>query len=210
VTQSTDQETKDDRQSSRRVAQALGKLVALVLVVVLVILIERYCQVQVPSSRPGAKIVSLDGDTLKAANGVEYRIFGIDAPELHQTCNQANGKSWLCCRAAKARLTTLINRGNVNCEARANDRFGRIVAVCSAEGVPDLGEALVRDGYAIDLGGATGNPYREAQAEAEAAKRGIWRGKLRAPFRSTVGLKRRRGRRLKHADAVSALRSRLM
>jgi endonuclease YncB( thermonuclease family) len=181
VTERNDQATEGKGQSSRALAQALGKLIALVLVVVLVILIERYCVPNPEPFGPGAKIVSIDGDTLRAANGVEYRIFGIDAPELQQTCSEADGKSWLCGRAAKAKLTTLINRGNVNCEARATDRFGRIVAVCSAEGVPDLGEALVRDGYAIDLGGAAGNPYREAQAEAEAAKRGIWRGTFERP-----------------------------
>jgi endonuclease YncB( thermonuclease family) len=181
VTRSTDQKTGDDRQASRKLAQTLGKLIALVLVVIAVLLIERYCQVQVPPFGPGAKIVSVDGDSLRAANGAEYRLFGIDAPELHQTCNEADGKSWLCGRAAKAKLTTLIKGGNVNCEARATDRFGRIVAVCSAEGVPDLGEAMVRDGYAIDLGGAAGNPYRDAQAEAEAAKRGIWRGTFERP-----------------------------
>ena len=95
----------------------------------------------------------------RAANGGEYRIFGIDAPELHQTCKEANGKSWACGRAAKARLTVLMKGGNVTCEERAKDHYGRIVAVCSAEGVPDLGETLVRQGYAIDLGGAIGNPY---------------------------------------------------
>ena len=147
-----DQEINDSRQSLRQLAQVLGKLIALVLVVVLVILIERYCTSQVPPFGPGAKIVSVDGDSIRAANGADYRLFGIDAPELHQTCSEANGKSWLCGRAAKARLTALINRGKVNCEARATDRFGRVVAVCSAEGVPDLGEALVRDGDAIDLG----------------------------------------------------------
>jgi len=181
VTERKDQGTEGKGQSSRALAQALGKLIALVLVVVAVILIERYCTVEVPPFGPGAKIASIDGDTLRAANGAEYRIFGVDAPELHQTCAEANGKSWLCGRAAKAKLTTLIKGGNVNCEARATDRFGRIVAVCSAEGVPDLGEALVRDGYAIDLGGAAGNPYREAQAEAEAGKRGIWRGTFERP-----------------------------
>lgn len=181
MTERNDQAAEGKGQSSRALAQALGKLIALVLVVVAVILIERYCRVEVPPFGPGATIVSVDGDTLRAANGVEYRIFGIDAPELHQTCSEANGKSWLCGRAAKAKLTTLISRGNVNCEARATDRFGRIVAVCSAEGVPDLGETLVRDGYAIDLGGAAGNPYREAQAEAEAGKRGIWRGTFERP-----------------------------
>jgi endonuclease YncB( thermonuclease family) len=181
VTRSTDQDAKEAGQASRRLAQTLGKFIALVLVVILVLLIERYCTVEVPPFGPGAKIVSVDGDTLRAANGVEYRIFGIDAPELHQSCNEANGKSWLCGRAAKAKRTTLINRGNVDCEARAKDRFDRVAAVCSAEGVPDLGEAMVRDGYAIDLGGAAGNPYREAEAEAEAAKRGIWRGTFHRP-----------------------------
>jgi endonuclease YncB( thermonuclease family) len=181
VARTVDQEAKESRQAKRKLAQVLGKFIALVLVVVLLLLVERYCTVEVPPFGAGAKIVSVDGDTIRAANGVEYRIFGIDAPELHQTCNEANGKSWLCGRAAKAKLTTILNRGNVNCEARAKDRFGRVVAVCSAEGVPDIGEALVRDGYAIDLGGAAGNPYREAQAEAEAAKRGIWRGTFERP-----------------------------
>jgi endonuclease YncB( thermonuclease family) len=177
VTERKGQETEG--QSSRALAQALGKLIALVLVVVAVILIERYCTVEVPPFGPGAEIVSVDGDTIRAANGAEYRLFGIDAPELAQTCTEANGKSWLCGRAAKARLTTLMKGGNVNCEARATDRFGRTVAVCSAAGVPDLGEAIVRDGYAVDLGGAAGN--RDAEAEAQAAKRGIWRGTFERP-----------------------------
>ena len=168
-------------QSSSALAQALGKLIALVLVVLAVILIERYCTVEVPPFGPGAKIVSVDGDSIRAANGSEYRLFGIDAPELHQTCSETNGTSWLCGRAAKAKLTTLIKGGNVNCAARATDRFGRVVAVCSAEGVPDLGEAMVRDGYAIDLGAAAGNPYRDAEAEAHTARRGIWRGTFERP-----------------------------
>ena len=168
-------------QSSRALAQALGKVIALVLIVIAVILIERYCTVEVPPFGPGAEIVSVDGDTIRAANGAEYRLFGIDAPELHQTCTEANGKTWLCGRAAKAKLTTLMKGGNVNCEARATDGFGRSVAVCSAGGVPDLGEAMMRDGYAIDLGGAAGNPYRDIEAEAQAAKRGIWRGSFERP-----------------------------
>jgi len=179
VTGRKGQETEG--QSSRALAQALGKVIALVLIVIAVILIERYCTVEVPPFGLGAEIVSVDGDTIRAANGAEYRLFGIDAPELHQTCTEANGKTWLCGRAAKAKLTTLMKGGNVNCEARATDGFGRSVAVCSAGGVPDLGEAMVRDGYAIDLGGAAGNPYRDIEAEAQAAKRGIWRGSFERP-----------------------------
>lgn len=181
MARSGNQNGREARQSSRKLAQTLGKFIALVAVVVLVLLIERYCTVEVPPFGPGAKIVSVDGDTLRAANGAEYRLYGIDAPELHQTCTEADGKSWLCGRAAKAKLTTLIKGGNVACEPRATDRFGRSVAVCSAEGVPDLGEAMVRDGYAVDLGGAAGHPYADAEAEARQAKRGIWRGSFELP-----------------------------
>ena len=176
-------DTETDGQSSRKLAQALGKLIALVLVVVLVVLIERYCVPKPVPFGPNAKIVTLDGDTIKAGDGVEYRIFGIDAPELRQTCNEANGKSWMCGRAAKAKLTTLIKGGNVNCQARETDRFGRIVAVCSAEGVPDLGEAMVREGYAIDLGGAGRQPLRERRDGSQGRQARHLARHLRAPLR---------------------------
>jgi len=158
-----------------------SSLAALVLLVIVALLIERYCSHKPPPFGLGVKIVSIDGDTRRAGDGSEYRIFGIDAPELHQTCKEAIGKSWACGRAAKARLTTLIEGNNVNCTARDKDRFGRIVAVCSAEGVPDLGDAIVRQGNAINLGGEAGNPYHQAEVEAQAGKRGIWRGTFERP-----------------------------
>ena len=170
-----------EAQTSRALAQMLGKFAALVLLLILALLIERYCSFKPEPFGSDAKIVSIDGDTLRAGDGSEYRLFGVDAPELHQTCKEANGKSWACGRAAKAKLTTLIKGGMVQCEERAKDRYGRSIAVCSAEGVPDLGQALVAQGYAIDLGGATGNPYKDEEAEAKAAKRGIWRGTFERP-----------------------------
>jgi endonuclease YncB( thermonuclease family) len=181
MTEAKRQKPESEAQASRALAQQLGKLAALVLLVIIAVLIERYCSYKPPPFGPGVRILSIDGDTLRAGDGSEYRIFGIDAPELRQTCTEANGKSWACGRAAKARLTTLIKGGNVNCTARNTDRFGRIVAVCSAEGVPDLGDAMVRQGYAIDLGGVAGNPHHQAEVEAQAGKRGIWRGTFERP-----------------------------
>lgn len=167
--------------SSKTLATQLGKVIALVLVLALVLLIQRYCTVQPEPFGPEARIVSIDGDTLRAGDGAEYRIFAIDAPELKQTCEEANGKEWLCGRAAKVKLTKLINGGEVTCEVKDTDRYGRNVALCSAAGVPDIGEALVRDGYAIDLGGKTGYAYADVEAEAREAKRGIWRGRFQRP-----------------------------
>lgn len=169
------------RSSHKTLASQIGKAVALLVVLGLVLLFERYCTAQVEPFGPDARIVSIDGDSLRAANGDEYRIFGIDAPELKQSCKEANGRSWACGRAAKVKLTKLIKGGGVACDIRDKDRFGRYVAVCSAEGVPDLGEALVRDGYAIDLGRKFGNPYASEEAEAKADKRGIWRGTFERP-----------------------------
>ncbi len=165
---------------SKALASSLGKVIALVLVLGLVLLINHYCSIQPEPFGPDAHVVSIDGDTLRAGNGAAYRLFGVDAPELKQTCEEANGKSWLCGRAAKAKLTTLIKGGNVTCEEKDKDRYGRVVAVCSAAGVLDLGEAMVLDGYAIDLA-SQGNPYAQAETEAREAKRGIWRGTFQEP-----------------------------
>ena len=171
-----------EAQTSRMLAQMLGKFAALVLLLILALLIERYCSYKPEPFGPNAKIVSIDGDTLRAGDGSEVRLFGVDAPELHQTCKEANGKSWACGRAAKAKLTTLIKGGNVQCEEKSKDRFGRVIAVCSAQGVPDLGQTLVSQGYAIDLGGPPGNPYAAEEEEAKTAKRGLWRGSFEPPW----------------------------
>lgn len=178
---STPSSPKRTQSPTKTLATQLGKVVALVLVLALVLLIQRYCSVEPEPFGPEARIVSIDGDTLRAGNGAEYRIFAIDAPELKQTCEEANGKEWLCGRAAKVRLTKLIKGGEVTCAVKDTDRFGRSVALCSAAGVPDIGEALVRDGYAIDLGGKTGYAYADVEREAREAKRGIWRGAFQRP-----------------------------
>jgi endonuclease YncB( thermonuclease family) len=177
----TKSRTPRTQSTSKTLASQLGKVIALVLVLGLVLLIERYCSVEIEPFGPDAKIVSIDGDTLRAANGDEYRIFGIDAPELNQSCQEANGKSWACGRAAKVKLTKLIQAGGVACEIRDTDRYGRNVALCSAEGVPDLGAVMVREGYAVDLGRKTGYAYADIEADARAGKRGIWRGTFERP-----------------------------
>lgn len=166
---------------TKTLATQLGKVIALVIVLALVLLIQRYCSVTPEPFGPDADIVSVDGDSLRAGDGAKYRIFGIDAPELKQSCKKANGDDWLCGRAAKVKLTKLIKAGNVTCTIKDTDRYGRNVALCSADGVPDIGETLVREGYAIDLGGKTGYAYANAEREAREAKRGIWRGTFQRP-----------------------------
>jgi len=169
------------RSPKTTVAQQLGKAIALVLVLGLVLLLQRYCSIAPEPFGPNAKIVSIDGDTLRAGDGTEYRIFGIDAPELKQTCWELGGREWQCGRAAKVALTKLIKGGEVACEVKNTDRYGRSIAKCSAKGVPDVGETLVRNGYAVDLSRKTGHAYASVESDARAAKRGIWRGTFQRP-----------------------------
>lgn len=87
----------------------------------------------------------VDGDTLRIG-GETFRLQGIDAPELAQTCG-----TWPAGEEARRALVRLIadqSRGQgVRCERTGTDRYGRTTAHCYA-GETDLGAALVRSGMA--------------------------------------------------------------
>ncbi len=123
------------------------------------------------------KAMVIDGDTLEIA-GARVRLFGIDAPEASQQCTRA-GADWACGRWATEELIAIIAGASVVCEGRDRDRYGRLVAVCRAEGV-DIADSMVRAGaaqayrrYALD--------YVGAEKEAMFAARGIWAGQMEAP-----------------------------
>jgi endonuclease YncB( thermonuclease family) len=121
-----------------------------------------------------------DGDSFSLGRE-RYRLYGIDAPELHQDCTDAKGQSWPCGTRARSELRRIIGTHPVQCRTLSTDRFGRNIAVCHAAG-RDLAEEMVRAGFAttFDRRGAH-NPYDAAQAEARADKRGVWAGTFDRP-----------------------------
>ncbi|HEX5778067.1 MAG TPA: thermonuclease family protein [Xanthobacteraceae bacterium] len=118
---------------------------------------------------------AVDGDSLRRGNE-DFRLVGIDAPELSQRCLQ-DGREWACGRAAHERLKQLVARGDVQCAAQGRDRYGRTLARCSAGGT-DIGETLVHEGLAVDFmqGG-----YARQERDARIARRGIWTGEFDLP-----------------------------
>ncbi|BCP53475.1 succinoglycan biosynthesis protein [Kaistia sp. 32K] len=128
----------------------------------------------------GTRVVVRDGDSL-AFGGKEFRLAGIDAPELHQTCEDAAGKPWRCGEAARKALRELVAQGELSCSPRANDRYGRAVATCRVKDVGDIGEVLVRQGLAINFAGRGEGDYAAPESAARLARRGLWQGRFIDP-----------------------------
>jgi endonuclease YncB( thermonuclease family) len=115
----------------------------------------------------------IDGDSL-VVSGTEIRLFGIDAPELSQTCLRA-GRSWNCGADAAEALRAATAGRTIVCRPHEQDRYGRTVAVCHASGL-DLGAAMVKGGLAVAYGA-----YEADQREARDARRGIWSSNFEQP-----------------------------
>jgi len=89
----------------------------------------------------------IDGDTVEI-RGTRIRLHGIDAPESRQLCTRPSGQSWRCGQQAALALSDRIGRRSVSCVARDTDRYGRIIAVCSQDGI-DLNAWMVAEGWAV-------------------------------------------------------------
>lgn len=70
-------------------------------------------------------------------------LFGIDAAESRQWCGDYPAGA-----IATGMLASLIEGREVVCEPKTRDRYGRLVAVCRADG-RDIGKAMVRLGAAL-------------------------------------------------------------
>jgi endonuclease YncB( thermonuclease family) len=106
------------------------------------------------------------------------RLYGIDAPEGCQSCEDASGRPWRCGQRAALALRDLIGRRTVSCQQRDIDRYGRIVAQCRQDEI-DIGDWLVDQGLALAYRRYS-DEYVSAEEAASSAKRGVWAGSFTA------------------------------
>ena len=106
----------------------------------------------------------IDGDTLEI-HGARIRLWGIDAPESSQLCRGEDSLQYRCGAKAANDLDAFIAGRPVNCLPISLDRYGRTVATCSVGGA-DLGDWLVRNGFALDWPQYSKRKYDDAQREA--------------------------------------------
>ncbi len=152
----------------RRIADVL---VAAAIIAALILFAARVDRMA-STSRTGDATVN-DGDTI-TLSGERIRLRGIDAPEYGQRCRR-DGAEYRCGLAARDALRDLVSGRPVTCTGWERDRYGRLLASCSAGGI-DLNGSLVRNGWAVAYG-----DYEGEEREARAAARGLWAGDFDPP-----------------------------
>lgn len=92
---------------------------------------------------------AIDGDTLRCAGIGKVRLGAIDAPELAGHCRPGRACVAGDGRASHRALARLVNGRDVRCAASGQDRYGRIIARCSVNGI-DLSCAQAQTGFAVE------------------------------------------------------------
>jgi endonuclease YncB( thermonuclease family) len=136
---------------------------------------------------------AVDGDSLRRGD-TEIRLHGIDAPEYRQICSDGNGRDYACGKEAAAALRQLLGGQTVTCSSIETDRYGRAIAECKAGDLNINGE-MVRRGWAVAYTRHSAG-YVSEEAQARAAKRGLWQGRFENPEDWRVR------HRVRHGDAA--------
>ena len=118
------------------------------------------------------KVVKVsDGDTFYLkSNGKSYKIrmYGIDAPELHQAYGQESKKY----------LENLIMDKNVDVNIKSEDKYGRKVGKVIYKN-KDINLEMIKSGNAWYYGyyAKSEKEYKKAFENAQKKKIGLWKGK---------------------------------
>lgn len=118
-------------------------------------------------------------DTIKIG-GQRVMLYGLESVEsAGQTCT-IDGRTWECWAAAVRQLQTLVEAGPVTCvQIGERDLLGRVLGTCTVGG-EDLGGAFVRSGFALAVAKEV-PAYEAIEAEARAARIGLWQGQFLRP-----------------------------
>jgi endonuclease YncB( thermonuclease family) len=122
-----------------------------------------------------------DAQTL-TVDGTRYRLDGIDAPEISQSCIDEAGGVYPCGLLATEALHDFIGDRQVRCEDRGADPThpARRIGRCAVAGI-DLNRWLVHAGWALNFGPSAQGRFKDDEREAQERRRGMWKGCFVAP-----------------------------
>ena len=174
--------------------------VALALVAAVFVIGQRE-QVRLPGDQAGdllgpAVANAIDGETL-FVGGAEVKLFGIDAVEDDQVCQDGNGIDYACGRRATRTLQALVQEDLVvclplfaisdsrvvgNCEVTPEGEYEPVSPIAFMEEFRpnNLSHLMVAEGHAVAIGVGT-RFFGAEQNEAQALRKGIWQGSFQPP-----------------------------
>lgn len=124
----------------------------------------------------------IDGDTLEI-KGQRIRLWGVDAPEIHQTCWLRDREGELPCGVmARQVLEGWIGAASgVTCQSKGKDQHGLVLGVCSLSGGAELNRSMVHYGWALAYRQA-GDHYVATEDRARQSGAGIWAYRFSWPW----------------------------
>ena len=136
-----------------------------------------YCPITLAESIIGkAKII--DGDTIHIGKN-KIRLYGIDAPEINQTCT-IEKIIWDCGIDSSQALESMISEKEIQCEIVDIDRYKRFVAKCFVKNI-NLNQYMVQNGWAVAYRYYS-DDFIKNEEIAKKNKAGIWQGKFLDPY----------------------------
>ena len=110
------------------------------------------------------------------------KLYGIDSPDLKQTCLDKRGDSYACGRKTKMMLERLVLHKHVQCQIAGGDYQGNYIATCKV-GSYDIGASLLKSGWGV-ADRAVSSVYIPYEGEAHRSKKGLWAGRFVAPWQA--------------------------
>ncbi len=149
-------------------------------------------------SQVSGRATALTGDTIRVERRV-VRLWGVDAPEFAQHCEDPNGKAFLCGDESHRALSAILRGKQVICidlvpderPLQVSRRSKQYVATCFLGDV-NLNAKVVREGWALAYVPES-REFVNEQRLAREEKAGIWTRVFQKPWIWRAGvLKNRR------------------
>ena len=129
-----------------------------------------------------SKVIS---PTVFVINGIRLKLYGIDAPDLNQTCLNKRGETYRCGQKSQKMLEKLTLNKNVTCQLVQSIGKKQYLATCKIQGY-DIGATMVSVGWAV-ADRRTSAVYIPYEQQAHQAHEGLWAGKFVAPWDFRTG-----------------------
>ncbi len=119
--------------------------------------------------------VVVDGSTIDIKSN-RFRVWGIDTPERGSWC-YSFGRRWKPLEDSTIAMRRCVQGKTVTCRTQSIERVWfrqRHTAECWTDDGQDVGECMIRAGWATDYTCYSGGYYRDLETEARNKALGLW------------------------------------